>query len=326
MFIDHVIVEVRAGDGGDGCVAFRREKFAPQGGPNGGDGGRGGDVVVKASRGMSTLIDLHYHRHYKAERGGHGKGKSQTGRAGDDAVIVVPPGTLVRDVESGETLAELLDDGDTVVVARGGKPGYGNEHYKTPRNRTPRQFTYGGDGETRKLEITLKLIADVGLVGEPNAGKSTLISALSAAHPKIADYPFTTTTPVLGIVRFDERASFVMVDIPGLIEGAHQGRGMGKEFLRHVERCRVLLYMVDVMHPDPALAYQMLRSELMHYDPVLLERRSILALTKVDVLLGGASGVDPALLRLHECTVPISAVSREGIDVLLREIEKRLRE
>ncbi|HEU4364097.1 MAG TPA: GTPase ObgE [Candidatus Krumholzibacteria bacterium] len=326
MFIDHVIVDVRAGDGGDGCVSFRHEKFAPQGGPNGGDGGHGGDVVVQASRGVSTLIDLHYHRHYRAERGGHGKGKSQTGRDGADAVIVVPPGTVVRDAESGETVAELLADGDRVVVAKGGRSGFGNEHYKTARNRTPRQFTYGGDGEARRLEITLKLIADVGLVGEPNAGKSTLISSVSAAHPKIADYPFTTTTPVLGIVRFDEHAAFVMVDIPGLIEGAHHGRGMGKEFLRHVERCRVLLYMVDVIHPDPAAAYQMLRSELMHYDPVLLERRSILALTKCDVLPGGVKGVDPALLRLHECTVPISAVSGEGLDVLLKEIGRRLRE
>lgn len=326
MFIDHVIVEVKAGDGGDGCVSFRHEKFAPQGGPNGGDGGRGGDVVVLASRGVSTLIDLHYHRLYKAERGGHGKGKSQTGHDGEDAVIVVPPGTFVRDADSGDTLGELVADGDRLVVAAGGRPGFGNERYKSPRNRTPRQFTYGGDGASRRLEITLKLIADVGLVGEPNAGKSTLLSTVSAAHPKIADYPFTTTTPVLGIVRFDEHASFVMVDIPGLIEGAHQGRGMGKEFLRHVERCRVLLYMVDVMHPDPALAYQMLRSELMHHDPVLLERRSILALTKCDVVEGGVKGVDPALMRLHECTVPISAVSGEGMDVLLKEIGKRLRE
>ncbi len=326
VFIDRVIVEVRSGDGGDGCVSFRHEKFAPQGGPNGGNGGRGGDVVVHASGNVSTLIDLHYKRHHRAERGEHGKGKSQTGRNGADAVIVVPPGTVVRDADSGEALGELLSDGDRLVVAPGGRPGFGNEHYKSPRNRTPRQFTYGGDGLARRLEITLKLIADVGLVGEPNAGKSTLISTVSAAHPRIADYPFTTTTPVLGIVRYGDHDAFVMVDIPGLIEGAHQGRGMGREFLRHVERCRVLLYMVDVLNPDPAAGYQMLRSELMHYDPVLLERRSILALTKCDALPGGVRGVDPALLRLHECTVPISAVSGEGIDVLLREIGKRLHE
>ncbi|MCI0452178.1 MAG: 50S ribosome-binding GTPase, partial [Candidatus Latescibacteria bacterium] len=202
----------------------------------------------------------------------------------------------------------------------GGRPGLGNEHFKSPKNRTPRQFTYGGDGEGRRLELTLKLIADVGLVGEPNAGKSTLISVVSAAHPKIADYPFTTTTPVLGIVRVDEARSFVMVDIPGLIEGAHHGKGMGKEFLRHVERCRILIYMVDVTHPDPAESYRMLRSELMHHDPVLLERKSILALTQCDKLPGGVTGVDAKLLALHERTVPISAVSKEGLSDLLRII------
>jgi GTP-binding protein len=326
VFIDHVIVEVRSGDGGDGCVAFRREKFAPRGGPNGGNGGRGGDVVLQASSSVSTLIDLHHHRHFKAERGQHGRGKSQTGGNGADVVITVPPGTLVRDVGTGDALGELLNDGDRMVAAEGGRPGLGNEHFKSARNRTPRQFTYGGDGVVRRLEITLKLIADVGLVGEPNAGKSTLISAVSAAQPKIADYPFTTTTPVLGIVRLDDAASLVMVDIPGLIEGAHEGRGMGKEFLRHVERCRVLVYLVDVMSEDPALSYQMLRSELMHHDPALLERRSVLALTKCDALPGGVAGVDASLLSMHDCTVPISSVSRQGLDVLLREIHKRLKD
>ena len=325
MFIDHVIVEVRAGDGGDGCVSFRHEKFAPRGGPNGGNGGRGGDVVVVASRHVTTLVDLHYKRHITAGRGEHGKGKSQTGSDGADVTITVPTGTLIRDAETGERLGELVEDGERLVVAKGGRFGLGNEHYKTPSNRTPRQFTYGGDGETRRLEITLKLIADVGLVGEPNAGKSTLISVVSAAHPKIADYPFTTTTPVLGIVRVDEQESFVMVDIPGLIEGAHLGKGMGKEFLRHVERCRVLLYMIDVMHPDAETGYHMLRNELMRYDPVLLERKSILLLTKCDALPGGVKGVDPKLLQLHERTIPISAVSREGLDRLLREVMMLLR-
>lgn len=324
MFIDRVIVDARAGDGGDGCVAFRHEKFMPRGGPSGGNGGRGGSVVVVASRDLTTLIDLHYRRHINAERGGHGKGKSQTGADGADATIVVPVGTVVSDVESGERLGELVEDGARLVVAKGGKPGLGNEHFKTSSNRTPRQFTYGGDGQTRRLEITLKLIADVGLVGEPNAGKSTLISVVSAAHPKIADYPFTTTTPVLGIVRVDEARSFVMVDIPGLIEGAHAGRGMGKEFLRHVERCRILIYMVDVMHPDPAESYRMLRSELMHHDPALLERKSILTLTQCDKLPGGVKGVDPKLLGLHERTIPISAVSREGLDDLMRVVSNLL--
>lgn len=325
MFIDHVIIDVRAGDGGDGCVSFRHEKFAPRGGPNGGNGGRGGSVYVRASRDVATLIDLHYKKHVKAGRGEHGRGKVQSGSDGADEEIVVPTGTVIRDLETGTVLAEMVNDGERVVVAAGGRPGLGNDHFKSSRNRTPRQYTHGGDGEVRRLEITLKLIADVGLVGEPNAGKSTLISSISAAHPKIADYPFTTTSPVLGIVKSGDHTSFVMVDIPGLIEGAHRGRGMGKEFLRHVERCRVLLYMIDVTTEDPAGAYQMLRSELMHHDPVLLERRSILALTKCDLLPGGIQGVDPNLLRLHERVIPISAVARDGLDTLIYTVSNLLK-
>ena len=325
MFIDHVTIEVRAGDGGDGCVSFRHEKFAAQGGPNGGNGGRGGDVILVGYRHLNTLIDLQYKRHFKAGRGEHGKGKSQTGGDGEDVLISVPVGTVISDADSGDRIGELVEDGERLIVAKGGRYGLGNENFKTPSNRTPRQFTYGGDGEARRLAITLKLIADVGLVGEPNAGKSTLISVVSAAHPKIANYPFTTTTPVLGIVRLDEHESFVMVDIPGLIEGAHQGRGMGKEFLRHVERCRVLLFMIDVMNPDPAESYHMLRNELMRYDPVLLERKSILVLTKCDQLPGGVTGVDPELLKLHEPTVAISAVARQGLDQLLGKVAMVLR-
>jgi GTP-binding protein len=319
VFIDHVIVEATAGDGGDGCVSFRREKFAPKGGPNGGDGGRGGDVVVTASRDVATLVDLHHRRHYRAGRGEHGRGKSQSGADGADAIVVVPVGTVVKEADTGEILGELLEPGQRLVVAKGGKSGLGNERYKTASNRTPRQFTYGGDGESKRLEITLKLVAVVGLVGEPNAGQSTLISVVSAAHPKIADYPFTTTTPVLGIVRVHD-ASFVMVDIPGLIEGAHLGKGMGKEFLRHVERCRVLIYMVDVSSGAPAASYRMLRSELLRHDPALLEKKSVLALTKCDLLPGARSGVAPELLSLHEHAIPISAVTRDGLDELLRRV------
>jgi GTP-binding protein len=325
VFIDHVIIEVAAGDGGDGCVSFRREKFVPRGGPNGGDGGKGGDVVVEASAQVSTLIDLHYKRHYVAGRGEHGRGKSQKGREAPDVVIRVPRGTEVRDVENGEMICELVEDGDRAVVARGGKPGLGNERYKSSRNQSPRQFTYGGDGEARRLEITLKLLADVGLVGEPNAGKSTLISVLSAAHPRIADYPFTTRTPVLGIVRAGESDSFVMVDIPGLIEGAHAGKGMGREFLRHVERCRVLVYMVDAAHEDPEASYRMLRAELLKYDPALLELPSVLAITKSDLVPDGAHGVPERLRRLHEKTVVISAVARRGLDDLVGLLTNLLR-
>lgn len=325
MFIDHVIIEVAAGDGGDGCVAFRREKYVPKGGPCGGDGGKGGDVVVEASPHISTLIDLHYKRHYKSGRGRHGLGKSQKGADGEDCVIAVPPGTVIRDIDTSVVLGELIEAGDRLVVAAGGRAGRGNEKFKSSRDRAPRRFTYGGDGGKRRLEITLKLVADVGLVGEPNAGKSTLISVVSAAQPKVAAYPFTTKTPVLGIVRLGDFDSCVMVDIPGLIEGAHEGKGMGKEFLRHVERCRVLLYLVDVTAPDPAAGYHMLKNELLRYDPALLERPSILVLTKCDVIEGGVKAVDQALLEIHERTAPISAVKKEGLKELLAMVENTLR-
>jgi GTP-binding protein len=322
MFIDHVIVEAVAGDGGDGCIAFRREKYVPRGGPNGGDGGKGGDIVIEASSNIATLIDLHYKRHYKAPRGQHGMGKSKRGADGEDCIIAVPPGTVVKDTESGEILGEVMHPGDRIVAAAGGKSGQGNEHFKTSRNRAPRKFTYGGDGEQRRLELTLKLVADVGLVGEPNAGKSTLISVLSAAQPKIAEYPFTTKTPVLGIVRTDEMESFVMVDIPGLIEGAHAGKGMGKEFLRHVERCRILLYLVDVSSPAPAESYRMLRSEMLRYDSTLLERPSAVILTKCDLIEGGVAGVDEELMDISDNTVAISAVNREGLKKLLEVVSR----
>jgi GTP-binding protein len=325
MFIDHVIIEVSAGDGGDGCVAFRREKYVERGGPCGGDGGMGGDVVLEASTQISTLIDLRYKRHYKADRGEHGQGKSRKGASGEECVIPVPPGTVAKDADSGEVLGELVEPGDRLIVAKGGKLGLGNERYKTARNRAPRQFTYGGDGESRRLEVTLKLVADVGLVGEPNAGKSTLISVVSAAHPEIADYPFTTKTPVLGIVKLGDYDSCVMVDIPGLIEGAHEGKGMGKAFLRHVERCRVILYLVDVTSPDPAAAYHMLKNEIMRHDAALLERPSLLVITKCDLIEGGVAGVDEGVLDAHDKTVPISAVNKEGLQELLNVIKNTLR-
>jgi len=322
MFIDHVIVEVEAGDGGDGCVSFRREKYVPRGGPDGGDGGRGGDVVLQADEGLGTLVDLHYRRTYRASSGRHGQGKSKTGRNGEDVVVKVPPGTVVKDLDKGLVLCELLKHGDSFVVAKGGTGGLGNERFKSARNRSPRKFTRGGKGEKRKLELTLKLIADVGLVGEPNSGKSTLLGVLSDAHPKVAAYPFTTTTPVLGIVGFEDFKSLVMVDIPGLIEGAHLGKGMGKEFLRHIERCRVLLYLVDVTHPDPRASYAAVRRELLQHDPGLLEKPSLLALTKCDLLQGGEP--DPAFFEMHEKTFPVSAVSGMGLKELLGALAKTI--
>ncbi len=324
MFIDHVTIEITAGGGGNGCVSFRREKFVPRGGPDGGNGGDGGDVVIEATSRLATLVDLHYRRAYKAERGGHGKGKNCTGRNGRGVVIHVPPGSVIKDARDGTVVAELVAHGERFVAARGGRGGFGNEHFKSARNRAPRKSTPGASGEIRLLEVSLKLIADVGLVGEPNAGKSTLLSVVSAAHPEIADYPFTTKTPVLGIVKVSELESLVMVDIPGLIEGAHEGKGMGKEFLRHIERCRVLLYLVDVKGQDPARSYATLRNELLHYDPMLLEKPSFLALTKCDLIEGGTAGVSRELLDIHPRVFPISAVTKEGIVSLLRGLMDEL--
>jgi len=324
MFIDHTIIEVAAGRGGDGVVSFRREKYVPRGGPDGGDGGRGGDVIIEATKRLSSLIDLHYKRYYQAERGRHGEGKKKHGKSGTDVVIPVPPGSVVKDADDGAIVGELIADGDRIVVAKGGRGGLGNDHFKSPRNRAPRKATEGKPGESRTLEITLKLIADVGLVGEPNAGKSTLLSVLSAAHPEIADYPFTTKTPVLGIVKTGEFDTLVMVDIPGLIEGAHAGKGMGKEFLRHIERCRILLYLVDASVTEPAESYRTLRNELLKYDPVLLERPSMLVLTKCDLLEGGTDGIDESLLDIHSKVIPVSAVSSDGLKTLIGELAATL--
>jgi GTP-binding protein len=315
-----VTVDVTAGDGGDGCVSFRREKHVPRGGPDGGSGGRGGDVCVQASASIGTLIDLKYRNSYRAGSGEHGRGKSQTGKSGDQVVIPVPQGTIVKDLEKGRNICELLEDGELRTVARGGKGGSGNERFATSRNRAPRKFTRGEPGEKKQLEFVLKLIADAGLVGQPNAGKSTLLSRVSAAHPKIAPYPFTTKEPILGVVRIAEFESFVMVDIPGLIEGAHEGKGMGKDFLRHIERCRVLVYLIDVTDPDPVESYAALRKEILLYDSNILEKRSVLALTKCDLLPDGIRGVDEALCELHHDVIPISSVSGEGVDNLLRTV------
>jgi GTP-binding protein len=277
-------------------------------------------VIIEASGRLSTLIDLHYRRHYRAENGAHGEGKSKTGKSGDDSRILVPTGTVINDVHTGERVGELLEPGATCVAAAGGKGGLGNERFKSARNQAPTKSTPGGQGESRHLEITLKLIADVGLVGEPNAGKSTLLGVLSAAHPKVAPYPFTTRTPVLGIVKSDGESAFVMVDIPGLIEGAHRGKGMGKEFLRHVERCRVLLFLIDATLPDPATSYETLRNEVLRYDPALLERPSAVALTKCDLVEGGIGAVDVQMTGIHAKVFPISALTKEGLGPLVQQL------
>jgi GTP-binding protein len=282
-FLDSARVYVRSGDGGAGCVSFRREKFIEFGGPDGGDGGRGGDVVVECAEGLNTLIDFRYQQHFKAKTGMHGMGKNRAGGRGADAVLKAPAGTQVIDEESGAMLADLTHAGERVVVAAGGNGGFGNAHFATSTNRAPRRANPGQMGIERTLILTLKLIADAGLVGLPNAGKSTFLAAVSAARPKIADYPFTTLHPGLGVVRIDER-EFVLADIPGLIEGAHEGHGLGDRFLGHVERCGALIHLVDATNANAGADYRTVRRELAVYGHGLDQKAEIVALSKVDAI------------------------------------------
>lgn len=256
-FVDYVKIKVMGGKGGDGIIAFRREKFVPKGGPSGGNGGKGGSIIIEVNAQLHTLQDIRYHRIYKATRGRHGEGSLKHGKKGQDIIIKVPAGTVVKDFVSGDVLADLQIDGESIVAARGGNGGRGNAEFVKPTHQAPREFEYGRTGEQRELELELKVLADVGLVGFPNAGKSTLLSRVSRAKPKIADYPFTTLVPNLGIVKSGAYSSFVMADIPGLIEGAHEGKGLGTQFLRHVERCSILLFLVDVNDEDPSESYRL---------------------------------------------------------------------
>lgn len=326
QFIDEARITVKGGRGGNGCISFRREKFVPKGGPDGGNGGDGGSVIIRADRQLSTLLDFKYRRLYKAGNGEHGRGKNQDGKRGESVVLKVPCGTLVRDAHTGEVLADLVEDGQEVVVARGGKGGRGNAMFATPTNQAPRNAEPGTEGQERELLLELKLLADVGLVGLPNAGKSTLISVISAARPKIADYPFTTLTPNLGIVRYAEGKSFTVADIPGLIEGAHSGKGLGIQFLRHIERTKVLVILIESIARDPKKDYAVLLNELKEYNPALLKKARIVALTKIDLL---SEEEKRKLKRLKFGTVPrylISAVSGEGIKELLKAIWNTLQQ
>jgi GTPase len=320
-FLDEAKVYIQSGDGGNGCVAFRREKFIEFGGPNGGDGGKGGDVVAQAVEGLNTLIDYRYQQHFKAKRGGNGMGKDRHGANGSDALLKVPVGTQVFE-EDGETLlADLTTAGERVVLAKGGNGGFGNAHFKSSTNRAPRHANPGQPGEERTIRLRLKLIADAGLIGLPNAGKSTFLAAVSAAKPKIADYPFTTLHPQLGVVRIDER-EFVLADIPGLIEGAHEGAGLGDRFLGHIERCRVLLHLVDATGEDAGAAYRIVREELKAYGHGLAGKPEIVALTKADALTPDEIKRQAARLKRVAKRTPlvVSAHSGEGVPQALRSV------
>ena len=326
-FLDEAKIHIRSGDGGNGCVSFRREKFIEFGGPNGGDGGRGGDVVAICVDGLNTLIDYRYRQHFKAGRGHHGMGKDRTGARGEDVVLKVPAGTQILAEDRETVLADLTRVGDEVLVAKGGNGGFGNASFKSSVNRAPRRANPGQPGEERWIWLRLKLIADAGIVGLPNAGKSTFLAAVTSAKPKIADYPFTTLKPQLGVVRVDER-EFVLADIPGLIEGAHEGAGLGDRFLGHIERCHVLLHLVDGASEDAGRAYRLVRRELEAYGHEVAGKREIVALTKADALAPGVLKQQVARLKRelngagkgNTLVQVISAVTGEHVQDALREV------
>ncbi|ADH85855.1 GTPase ObgE [Desulfurivibrio alkaliphilus] len=347
-FIDEAKFLVRAGNGGNGCVSFRREKFVPKGGPDGGDGGRGGDVVLEASGRLDSLLDFKYRSHFIAQNGAHGRGKKMHGRSGADCLVKVPVGSVIRDAESGEVLADLVAEGQQLLVASGGQGGRGNVHFASATNRAPRTATKGTTGQERWLKIELKLLADVGLIGLPNAGKSTLLASLTAATPKIADYPFTTLSPQLGVLLLPGQRPCTLADIPGLIEDAHQGAGLGHTFLRHIERTRLLLQVIAVVPPggdpevdaaaDPLAQYHLLARELGLYSHDLAQRPRLVVLNKIDLLASPAAAEEgerataaAELARLKERfaaenvqLLPVSALTGEGLDELIKAIDGQL--
>ena len=315
MLIDRAVVRVVGGTGGSGASSFARFKYKPKGGPDGGDGGHGGSVYVKADPNLATLLDYRYRTLWKAERGEHGKGATKTGASSSDVYLPIPPGTVVRDATAGDLIGEVLEAGDTLLVARGGRGGRGNARFATSTHQAPREWEPGEEGDDREIELVLKLIADVGLVGEPNAGKSTLLSVISAARPKIADYPFTTLEPNLGVVGLSGHRSYVVADIPGIIEGAHEGKGLGFRFLQHVERTRVLAFLIPLDSEDPQATYDRLRSEVRQYSSALADKEHLVILTKRDLL--------PADHPLPELRAPealgvraVSSAAGSGLDEL----------
>ncbi len=318
-FIDEVFISVQSGDGGKGCVSFRREKFVPRGGPDGGDGGKGGDVILQSTSRRRTLYPFRFKRQFRARNGAHGRGKQQTGRNGEDLIIEIPPGTLVSNAETNELLIDFTKPDESFVIARGGRGGQGNARFKTSTHRTPRFAQPGESGQFLKLKLELKLLADIGIIGLPNAGKSTLISVLSSATPKIADYPFTTLNPVLGVVQPEQEEPFVVADIPGLIEGAHKGAGLGIRFLRHIERTRILVHLIDAAGIDPQAPlanFDTINQELAQYNPQLMEKPQIIVLNKMDI-----PGTEQAAKVFREAVqgrpvMLISAAVRQGIEDL----------
>lgn len=330
-FIDEAKIYVKSGAGGNGCVSFRREKYVPRGGPNGGDGGNGGDVYIIANENMASLLDHRYRQHYRAKRGEHGKGKDMHGKNGEDLFVPVPPGTIIRDFDTGDVIGDLTENAETLLVAKGGRGGKGNARFATSTNQAPRNAEPGGEPEERTLLLELKLLADVGIIGFPNAGKSTLISRISAARPKVADYPFTTLVPNLGVVSYVDGKTFVVADIPGIIEGAHEGAGLGLQFLRHVERTKLLVHVLDLSPMtgrDPIDDFETLNMELKSYSPELYEKPQIVAPNKVDIT--------ESREKLEEIRgyfekrgipiFPISGATGEGLKELVRETGKRLEE
>lgn len=315
MFIDRVVVRVKAGTGGSGATSFRREKFVPMGGPDGGEGGRGGDVIVRGDRNLTTLLDYTYRDSWEAERGEHGMGSNKTGRSGKDVVLPVPPGTVIRDHATSAFIAEVLADGEEIVIAKGGRGGRGNASFATSTHQAPREWEPGREGEEKTLELELKLIADVGLVGMPNAGKSTLLSVISRATPRIADYPFTTLSPNLGVVQLSDHRTFVVADIPGIIEGASEGKGLGLQFLRHIERTRILAFLIPIDSVEWQQDFDQLRHEISLYSPELAQKPYCVVFTKLDLL--GEDYTPPIEAPDAFGVYSISAAARTGLEPLV---------